>query len=82
MKFTGICPITKAEESIEVHPIYCGSNEQPGYYMKGRIVFCSALDSKDHTCEGDCPIKQAAPDIFRLDQTPSGAYSNQKERKE
>lgn len=67
MKFTGICPVTKAEESIDVHPIYCGSNENPGYYMKGRLVSCSALGPTECTYAGGCPIKEKAPDVFKLD---------------
>ena len=68
MKFTGVCPITKAEESIDIHPIYCGSNENPGYYMKGRILFCSAQGPQGCPYGDNCPIKQKAPDVFRIDQ--------------
>jgi hypothetical protein len=70
MKFTGICPISEETASIDIHPIYCGSNEHPGYYMKGRIVSCSVQGPKK-ACEGSCPIKQNAPDVFRLDQAPA-----------
>lgn len=41
MKFTGICPITEETASIDIHPIYCGSNENPGFYTKGDIRFCT-----------------------------------------
>lgn len=70
MKFTGICPISEETASIDIHPIYCGSNEHPGYSMKGRIVSCSVQGPKK-ACEGSCPIKQNAPDVFRLDQAPA-----------
>lgn len=67
MKFTGICPITQTKESIDVHPIYCGNNEHPGLYLKGRILSCSALGSKECTYMGGCPIKEKAPEVFKLD---------------
>lgn len=65
MKFIGICPITEETASIDIHPIYCGSNEHPGYYMKGRIVSCSV--------QGPKKAAKAAALSSRTPQTYSGS---------
>lgn len=67
MKFTGICPITEETASIDIHPIYCGSDEFPGYYMKGDIRSCTAHGPQGCSYGEDCPIKRNVPDVFRLD---------------
>lgn len=66
MKFTGICPITEETASIDIHPIYCGSNENPGFYTKGDIRFCTAKGSQGCSYGENCPIKQNAPEVFKL----------------
>lgn len=66
MEFTGTCPVTRKTETIDIHPIYCGTGPYPGLYTKGGIISCTALGYKQCTYPDGWPIERNSPEIFRL----------------